>query len=686
MSQSLDEIRSTVPVAATGKEELDGLGVSFRRPKLMIIDDEPAVLDLLEGYFHGEGYDVRLFHDPQAALNAMSKHPPDAALVDCKMPGLDGLQLIAEGRQVCSDTAFIVITGHATVDALLDAIRQGVDDYLTKPFSSEDTVRLVVRNALTKKRLQSLVRMQATVTGTVLKLAEMSCLGEGRKAFFAAAQAVFSKLLDASAVGLLYRHKLRLDCHIASVLPMSPEAASQIRLFASEKMGLGKSGLAARLNVELIYPDSTAPIATRFGTLLPLSLTGLDGVEAQIVVAHQLPDVFSKEAIGTAVALARNISIIIQRQMMGVSQEHQFIADLFHNLKDGVVVFDREFKVRFVNPQARRFLGMSPEAPMQVALELLSKVDKGLGDAHTSQSFRSAVQKQAIISVDGEERFFDVEAYAFHTPTQVGYRMISLRDVTHIREEKRKILRLNQKLKSLNQELLDQNRRLETVNKELDSFAYIASHDLQEPFKHIEIFSQYLVRDLAGVGTLPDEITYHVSQISQNVQNATTLLADLRTLSKITRMRNPQRMVPMVELVEEVLDRFSSAIAQSGAEVTVEELPDVKCDPIKMKEVFHNLLSNALKYCEGQPKVKISAQNGDHGTTVSVKDNGIGIDSQYHEYIFQPCRRIPFRESERGSGLGLAIVKKIVEEHGGQVWVESKKGAGADFRFTIPVA
>jgi len=658
----------------------------FRPPQVFIIDDELAVLELLEGYLDGEGYEIRSFTSAFDGLDAISKHRPEVALVDLKMPGLHGLQLVAEARERSPSTSFIVITGHTTIDTLLEAIRAGVHDYLTKPFRSGDAVRLVVRNATRKYGLESLLRMQATVTRTILKLGEISCVGEARDSFFGQVRNVFRRLLDATAVASLYRSKRRLVCEVDSVYPLSVEASTRLQLFSAERMGLTESDELIRRRVHLLRPEATSPMLNELRTMLPFSILGVDGVEAQFIVAHQLPEAFSRDAVRTALMFARNVSIIVQRQFLGATHEHRMIADLLHNLKEGVVVLDREYRVRYVNPQARRILSMDDKDEMQTALERLADVDGALGEAKTSQSFRAGFRKQVVVDVGDEERFFDVEAYSFYTPAKVGYRMISFRDVTHLRKERRKIMRLNQRLKDLNEELLERNRRLEAFNKELDAFAYIASHDLQEPFRHIEIFAQYLEQDLLASSGVPDEVQYHLSQIGQNVEIAKTLLADLRTLSKITRMRNPHREVKLVDLVEDVLDRFSSTIEQTGARITVGDLPTVKCDPIKMKEVLHNFFSNSFKYCDSEvPEMEIEATVDEEGwVTLTFSDNGIGIAPEYHEYIFQACRRIPHKDRPRGSGLGLAIVKKIVEEHGGTVWVESELGAGSRFRFKVP--
>ncbi len=663
----------------------DIVGVQFRRPMVVIVDDEPAILDFLEGCLSDGGYDIRTCGNAFEALDLISRRRPEVALVDLKMPGMSGMELMRTARTDSPFTSFIVITGHTTIDSVLEAIRQGVHDYLTKPFSSSDTVRLVVRNAVEKHNLTWQIRVQAMITGMLLRLAETSCVGEGREVFFGKVREVFIRLLDATAVGVVYRDGEKPVSVVDARAPLARDAVAMLEERASGILGVDGGQVDRR--VVLTSEDITAPTIQRMETILDMKIGAEGAPEAVLMIGHHHPRAFSKDAVKIAALVARNISLIVQQQKAGAGHEDQMIVDLLHHMKDGVVLMDRSFRVRYANPQVRRLLGLTDDTPLDQVREALAAADPALVTQRTPKSFTSALQKQIAMRMAEEERFFDVEAYNFYTPAKVGYRAILFRDVSHLRRETRKVERLNKRLKDLNEELTERNQRLEALIRELDNFAYIASHDLQEPFRHIEIFAQFLERDLSGDNELPSEVSYYLGQIRQNVEIAKRLLSDLRTLSRITRMQNPHRDCSLVELVEEVLERFASTMEQNGGQVTVGPMPAVRCDPIKLKEVFHNLISNAFKYNESNPPiVEVDASEEAGVVTVSVKDNGIGIAPEYHEYVFQPCRRIPFKEETRGSGLGLAIVKKVVEEHGGKIWLESAPGQGSTFRFTLPAA
>lgn len=667
---------------------LTDTGLDFRLPQVVIIDDESAVTELLEGYLEqANAYEINCYTDAFEGLKAIARTRPEVALVDLKMPGMHGMQLVSDAQKVSPATSFVVISGFTTIDTLLDAIRQGVHDYLTKPFSSAEAVRLVVRNAVKRYELESQVLLHSNIANAILRLGELNAVGEARSSFFEMVREIFLQLLDADLCVALFRDGAGLAFHGDTKVPVSEAGVESLLTLALRSMGIPDTSLEILRRVRLLTFDPGEEQCDDFASIVTLSIPVVDGIEAQLVLAHTRPGAFAQEAVRAALALAQNVGVVVQRQILGVSSEHQMIVDLLHHLKDGVVVLDRDYQIRYVNTQARRILGMSDDAPVDTAVSAIATIDPSLVAPGPTNNFMAGLQKQVEVTISGEQRFFDVDAYAFYTPNKVGYRIVLFRDITHLRREKEKIERLNRRLNSLNDELRERNLRLEGLVKELDSFAYIASHDLQEPFRHIEIFAQFLERDIGSMVRVPEEVRYHIEQIEQNVDVARRLLGDLRTLSRITRMVNPYQVVDLVNLVAEVLERFEPDIQHRNARVTVNELPQAHGDPIKLKEVFHNLIGNALKYgVIGEPPVlEISSEVKDDEVLVTVADRGIGVDPKYHEYIFEPCRRIPHGDEIRGSGLGLAIARKVVEEHGGRLWVESALGEGAAFKFALPV-
>ncbi|MBM3821011.1 MAG: ammonium transporter [Acidimicrobiia bacterium] len=222
-------------------------------------------------------------------------------------------------------------------------------------------------------------------------------------------------------------------------------------------------------------------------------------------------------------------------------------------------------------------------------------------------------------------------------------------------------------------------------NSDLQQFAYVASHDLQEPLRIVSSYAQLFEdRYRAQVDAKGQKWITYMVDAAQRMQR---LIEDLLVYSRVdTTSKTPSAVDPH-ECVQEALANLRLAIDRRGAEVTHEALPPVLADRRQLTQLFQNLVGNALKYCDdARPRVHIGGgRDGAHGR-FSVRDNGIGIDPQFHERIFGVFQRLHERGRYEGTGIGLAICKKIVERHGGRIWVKSEPGKGATFHFTLPLA
>jgi len=226
------------------------------------------------------------------------------------------------------------------------------------------------------------------------------------------------------------------------------------------------------------------------------------------------------------------------------------------------------------------------------------------------------------------------------------------------------------------------NRELVAVNAELEDFTHVASHDLQEPLRTLTAFSDLLHKDLDR--SLPEKAAQDLGFITDAAKRMQTLIQDLLALSRAGRVTKKREKVSLGECVDRALEALAMRMKETGAQVTRDELPEVWGDLTLLTQLYQNLIGNALKFCGDQPPViRLTAEERDGTPVFGVKDNGIGIESKYIEQIFQPFRRLHSRAQYEGSGIGLAICRKIVERHGGKIWVESEPGKGAYFRFTI---
>ncbi len=232
------------------------------------------------------------------------------------------------------------------------------------------------------------------------------------------------------------------------------------------------------------------------------------------------------------------------------------------------------------------------------------------------------------------------------------------------------------------EELSRQMNKLSQLNAELNEFTYVTSHDLQEPLRKLVIFSEWLERDLGG--NLPERAAKDLQFISEAAARMRMLVEDLLALSRAGNREITPVRLNLEDVVNAALETLVLRIAEKGAVVTRDPLPEVMGDATLLTQLYQNLISNAIKYNENSPRIHLDAQRDKDAWILGVRDNGIGINPEYAEQIFLPFKRLHGRGQYEGTGIGLAICRKAVERHHGRIWVESGEGQGAWFRFRLP--
>ncbi|MGB0563330.1 MAG: ATP-binding protein [Spirulinaceae cyanobacterium] len=226
-------------------------------------------------------------------------------------------------------------------------------------------------------------------------------------------------------------------------------------------------------------------------------------------------------------------------------------------------------------------------------------------------------------------------------------------------------------------------QKLARSNAELEKFAYIASHDLQEPLNLVSSYVQLL--EIRYLDQLDDDARDFINFAVEGVTHMQALIDDLLAYSRVETQGQAFRSVPLQTVFERVLEQLQLKLDQRDAQIGADPLPTVWGDVIQLGQLLQNLLTNALKFCQPDPpQIQLSVQALATAWQFSLQDNGIGIDPEFHERIFLIFQRLHTRDEYTGTGIGLAICKKIVERHGGRIWVESALGQGACFHFTLP--
>lgn len=231
--------------------------------------------------------------------------------------------------------------------------------------------------------------------------------------------------------------------------------------------------------------------------------------------------------------------------------------------------------------------------------------------------------------------------------------------------------------------LIKLNTDLSQSNKELQNFAYIASHDLQEPLRMVTSFVQLLEKQYGEI--LDEKAHEYINFAVQGAKRMYELLNSLLTYSRIRTRENAYEEIDMNDLVKKVMDNLQIIINEKNVRIEVKELPTIMADGNQMIQLFQNLIDNSIKFSKKNPFITISAKRDHDFYTFSVKDRGIGINPEYFERIFRIFQRLHTVEEYSGTGVGLAICKSIVERHGGKIWPESAPGKGTTFFFTLPI-
>ena len=302
---------------------------------------------------------------------------------------------------------------------------------------------------------------------------------------------------------------------------------------------------------------------------------------------------------------------------------------------------------------APRSGGLGRGSPVSAALDVGS-VQHGEGDLLRGDGTRLPIEYACAPIRDG---------------SGVVGAVLSFRDVTERRAAER--------------EIEERARELARSNADLEQFAYVASHDLQEPLRAVVSYLQLLERRYGG--QLDERAERYIGHAVDGGRRMQTLITDLLTFSRVGRRDMAMEPVDLERLLDRAEASLRVAIEESNATVTHDPLPTVDGDTTQLTQLFQNLLGNAIKFRgEASPTVHVSAERQDGAWLISVRDNGIGIAPEYRERVFVLFQRLHGRDEYGGTGIGLAVCKKIVERRGGTLWVEDTPGGGSTFRFTIP--
>lgn len=619
--------------------------------KILVVDDQPSNLRFLSSLLSEQGYQVYRAICGQLALNAAIAYCPDLILLDIRLPDMDGYE-VCQRLKATAKTAQIPVIFLSVLDDIndkLQAFKVGGVDYLVKPFQVAEILARIDKQVSLKKLQQQLKNQNLQLQQSQLLLTSVLNSSLDGVAAYAAVRDSQGNIVDFKWL-LLNPAAERMSSRTSQDLVG--------KYLLEEVPQVGNNGLF-ELYVSVVETGET--LDTEFYYKHDRD------IDAWLhIVAVKLND-------GIAVTF-RNITERKRSEAALLRSEARFRA-LTQASSDIITLTDAQSQVIYQSSAVERVLGYSPaefvgEIPQQVLHpEDVASQQAAIGWMQANPGIPKVLEYR-LRHKNGEWVWLEGVATNWLDDPDIAAVVILTRDIT---ERKRAEIALSRYAQDLSRS-----------NAELEQFAYIASHDLQAPLGTIASYAQLLEKRYHE--QLDPQAHKFIGSIVNTCARMQALIDDLLEYSRVGTSQKPFDLVSCDRVFEEACANLQVAIAKNEAAIACSELPVVMGDSFQLVQLFQNLIGNAIKYRGiSSPRVDVRAVLQGDNWLFSVQDNGIGIAQQYYSRIFQIFQRLHTQKEYSGTGIGLAICQKIVDRHGGRIWLESEIDRGSTFYFFIPV-
>ena len=366
------------------------------------------------------------------------------------------------------------------------------------------------------------------------------------------------------------------------------------------------------------------------------------------------------------------------------------IQSIVDSVVDAIITINGDGTVESVNASAEKMFGYTADEVLGKNVNMLMPSPyRGEHDQYLRNYQETGIAKiiglgREVAAMRKDGSVFPIELAV--SQVEIGNRQLFtgvIRDITRRKLAERQLKEASEELAKRAADIERFNERLARSNEELKQFAYVASHDLQEPLRKVTSFCQML-RDEYG-NLLDGEARQYIDYAVDGALRMKTLVTDLLAYSRVETQGKPLMPTESQSAFAEAVGNLELAIQEAGATVECDRLPVINADRAQLVRLFQNLVANAIKFRgDAAPRVDVWADEEEYEWVFHVRDNGIGIETEYHERIFVIFQRLHAREAYPGTGIGLAVCKRIVDRLGGRVWVDSEPGRGSDFCFAVP--
>ena len=671
----------------------------FSQKNILVVDDVPENVRLLSQSLKAQGYSVRGVTTGEMALRVAQSNWPSLILLDIRMPKMDGFQ-VCEALKTQSSTRNIPVIFLTALEESLDKIRAfsaGGADYITKPFEIEEVIARVEHQLNLQSAQAEINNLNQNLESKVRE----------RTAQLEQANSILTKeikIRQQTEEALKQAHQ-RLAFHVENSPLGVLEWDNNMRLRRWSQQSETIFGWSTEEVIGKSWQDWKFIVESDLEKVNEVSSRLLRGEESRNICLNQNyckngTTVYCEwynsallDAKGQLISILSLVHDISDRQRvtaaLKASQERFELA--VRGSGDGLWDWNPITNEVYYSCRFKEILGYQEH-------EFTNHFDSWVDHLHPDErlSVLEALYEHLYHSSSydieyrlrtkfGEYRWIRARGQAIWNESGQATRMAgSIGDITPLKEAQSALYRTNQELE---RRVVQRTAELTRSNQELENFAYIVSHDLQEPLRKMKSFSQLLAKECQGQFTENEKAQRYLDYIIDAAGRQRNMIQALLNYSRLGRNDSPKVFINLNAVIEKVIEDLSISIAETQTTVTVSKLPTVEASATQMAQLFLNLIRNGIKFQgEAPPRIQIEAELQSSEWLISVQDNGIGLKPKYAERIFQIFQRLHSRSEYPGTGIGLAICRKIVEDHGGRIWVDSEPGQGSTFYFTLPVS